>query len=446
MKAQTLSLYGYAYYAAGAVIAFILPLQLLIDGIPMSLALSMAALLILATANIKRKLAVNLNWHARLVGLTIIFPMFASYAVMLPVFIGNDQFLSDIAIANNESTKRIINQVVNYVVFVLLLSAIKKFDNREKVFIVYIYFALLIVMLAGGVWQIASKITGIPFPDLGMRTNFHGVDSSVRDEFGFRITSFFAEPSYFAPYLIDLIIILGLALKNKAAILALAILSIFVLTSTFSMSGAINLAMISVVACYGYLKRYKIRSYFYIAYISIIPIFIFGALIFVPASIQDAFSPIMDRFFDMILSGDDRRFYIIDRAIDVFNESTPLAMFFGHGPGTFTMFKYAEDPIEGTSNNLYIDALIENGIFGLSMILYLFYRLFRRSYKHIKIDNNSFMATVLCAHLFISSLYRADYASPRFWVLMLIIYSLIDAVHSRHARNVHTSNAGTSNA
>jgi len=193
------------------------------------------------------------------------------------------------------------------------------------------------------------------------------------------------------------------------------------------MSGAINFMAISFIAYFYYNLKNKLIKYGDLFWRAGLLALLVGIMIYLFYELDSVLMPLISRFSEMVITGDDRRFYIFERAIDTFNESSLIAIFFGHGPGTFTMFKFLEDPIEGTSNNLYVDTLIETGILGISMIVYMFYKIVRISLKQGNSERSKFFSLIISAHLFISSQYRADYSSARFWIILLIIFIVIDS-------------------
>lgn len=104
---------------------------------------------------------------------------------------------------------------------------------------------------------------------------------------------------------------------------------------------------------------------------------------------------------------------------------------FGFGPGSYwflaqTKFLHHQGPLSVTSNNIFIDLLFEHGIFGslaiMLMFLFVAYRLFK-----VRNEHKYFLySLILWIHLTITSMYRSDFVSPRFWAIVIIIFIFVE--------------------
>jgi hypothetical protein len=426
LNKRSIQLMAIIIYALSAIIAYILPIQLAIPGLPMSILLSFcvfAVMMLLIPANFTPILKHN---FVRIIAITLLVPLAASFLLIPINVVIPDSFTNDPSISLREAITRIINILLNFSIFSLIIvRGVDKYGKSYGRAILIIYYLALILLMIGGVWQIASKLLGIPFPEMGLRTNFHGVDSGVKESFGFRITSFLAEPSYFAPYIIDFILVGLILLKSWFVRVFVTMVSTLILASTFSMSGILNISILGLVLAVAYIHKKRI-TYLSDLYQVLGLTILITTLAVLSWQAIDYLMPYYERFNAFVATGDDKRFYIITRAYDTLTDSLPHAVMFGFGPGSFTFFKYLADPMEGTSNNLYVDIMLEHGFFGLLLILVLFSYLIFKTYRMIGKKFENTFGFLFVVHLAVTSMYRADYASPRFWIILVIIYILIN--------------------
>ncbi len=84
---------------------------------------------------------------------------------------------------------------------------------------------------------------------------------------------------------------------------------------------------------------------------------------------------------------------------------------------------------------MFVDLLFEHGIIGsllftgvfLSILLYLWLK--RNNHLYVGI------AFLLWLHLGVTSMYRSDFASPRFWLIVIIVAGLIELARRNKALN-----------
>jgi O-antigen ligase len=104
---------------------------------------------------------------------------------------------------------------------------------------------------------------------------------------------------------------------------------------------------------------------------------------------------------------------------------------FGFGPGSYgflaqTKFLYHQGPLSVTSNNIFIDLLFEHGIFGFLFIVFMFLFVFYRLFK-VRNEHRYFLySLVLWVHLAVTSMYRSDFVSPRFWAIVIIVFIFVE--------------------
>lgn len=100
-----------------------------------------------------------------------------------------------------------------------------------------------------------------------------------------------------------------------------------------------------------------------------------------------------------------------------------LTILFGNGPSSFKYLNASdENAIFVTSNNIYADSLYEGGIMSfLCLILLAVY--FWKIISSLKVNDSldKLLIKIFLVHIALSSFYRADYASERFIVLLLVV-------------------------
>jgi hypothetical protein len=167
--------------------------------------------------------------------------------------------------------------------------------------------------------------------------------------------------------------------------------------------------------------------------------------IYVIYSLKDVFFAVMQRLTninELLLSGRLQEM-IIPLKYMIF-DAPFYSKLFGFGPKGFDYVRgfltyhsgyRAGENIAITSHFIFIDFFIEHGIIGVLCIVLLFYYLFMLAKKVYHITRNR-LAQVLWFHLFITSFYTSDYASPRFTVIMLLLLCLYKDAKNKLSDNI----------
>jgi O-Antigen ligase len=309
----------------------------------------------------------------------------------------------------------------------------------KKVLKIYPFSLMLLVLI--GIWQLAHFLFGIPFVNISTRSYIHSVSETVF--FNFRLTSFLDEPSYLGPLLIDLMILGILIFKEKwKYVLYILIPSLIVLMFSFSVSAYINFAVMGSVAALLYIRKTKVPFSRVILGVGISFATLVLLLFVFNEAFVDFFSPILARggsLFDVETSS--RMYMYVMPFFWLFDHSF-VSSLFGYGPGSFDFLAQTKilpsmGSVSTSSNNMFIDILFESGIVGLILIVTSVTIVGLNLFKHYRLNIFCFIAFVEFIHLILTSLYRADYATPRFWTLLLIIF-LLNMI-GRKALN-HTTN------
>jgi hypothetical protein len=331
-------------------------------------------------------------------------------------------------------TKAMPNRIINLTLFFMLFYTFFKlvsFMNDKMLLSItrwYLYGVLIVTAI--GIWQFLHFMFGYPMIDLNTRSFVHSVESNVL--FNFRLTSVTDEPSYLVPFLIDAIVI-GLVIysSKKKYFLQVFIPCMFVLIFSFSVSGYANMALLLGFVVLVFLttkveNKMKIFKYSLYAFIPILIIMVIQ-WDFVLQLLQ----PITGRFDTLFDVHRHSRLYMLVMPIAWLFDYSMVNSIFGFGPGSNwflanTKFLYHQCPLSVTSNNIFIDLLFEHGIVGFifitAMFVYVFYRLFR-----VRNEHKYFLySLILWVHLAITSMYRSDFVSPRFWAVVIIIFIFVE--------------------
>lgn len=123
------------------------------------------------------------------------------------------------------------------------------------------------------------------------------------------------------------------------------------------------------------------------------------------------------------------RLYMVVMPFVWFADDGLVSALFGHGPGSFALLGQLHTlpdggPVHVTSNNLFSDVLYEQGAIGLLLVIALFVVLLVTGLRARSRSRECLLGAILTVHLATSSVYRADFMAPRFWVLLLSILTL----------------------
>jgi O-antigen ligase len=315
-----------------------------------------------------------------------------------------------------------------------------RLQNYIKAYWVAVTFLLFI-----GFWQLLHLTVGFPMFDMQTRSYVHSVGGGAKLFFDFRLTSFASEPSYMVPFVIDAFLIGALVFSSfKKYIMWSFIPAMFILLFSFSLGGYLNFFL---VFC-GFLLLIFTTSNPYkgkvLKALAVVVGLVAAAALVKMSFILEFIAPVigrLDTVFDM--QEHERLFLLLMPFLWIFQHGQTLfQVLFGMGPGSFkylNITQYFPDDLHKvyvTSNNLYIDVLYEHGFIGfiLSLILmgYFLWYFFKRRNEG-KYAQAGFLITL---HLSITSLYRADFTSPRFWMLFIILFILIHLLSIKKQKKI----------
>lgn len=357
--------------------------------------------------------------------LIFILPIIAStFNVIVTLLTEESPFFADYA--SSHMFNRLFLVIANITILLGLIRITSGKSYVQKFTLIRKYYYGLIIMAFVGVWQFISYFTAIPFLNLETRSHIHSVAEGTTFLISTRLTSLSNEPSFLAPLMIDLMILSLLFAKKKNYQF---IIALFVLIFSFSGGGYVNLffLFLAFIWIYGKYKEIRIKKKYLL-------LGVFFALIFVLSAVSnlefmnELFSPILGRGAELYTTHSSRNWMIV-RTFTRVLEGSFLNSLFGYGPNSILFLRLTEALPNGrmfhvTTNNIFADAVFELGYFGFLMYLYFFWKLFSISLNSLKNNKYKFVGCLMTVHLFLSSMYRGDYMTSRFWIIVFIIMTL----------------------
>jgi len=396
-----------------------------IPNLPTSVVMQTLIASYLALYLLKRKTMVLTKFE-----LTTIFLFIAPVMIsILGVFVAS--ILEQNIVYQRYVSSNLLNRVfivtLNITILVGLLTMTSNWTIEKVLCMIKKYYYGLVIFTLVGVWQFLHFTFGIPFIDIGSRSYIHSVQGTSLF-ISQRLTSLAAEPSFLAPLVIDLMILTWLLSKKP---IRAFILGLFVLIFSYSGGGYLNLSILVIAYIFGHLKfkGYKVSKkqclYFFLVSLLV--------LVFIAQysnNIYEILYPVLNRtnsIFDIQKSG--RMYMFIMPFIWVLRNNIINALF-GYGPNSFNYLNQTEtltngSPVHVTSNNLYSDTVFELGYIGLASYITIPMLMIKKTWGGMYRNRYYMIAYMLTVHIFLSSIYRADFMQPRFWVIIFIILKLI---------------------
>lgn len=373
-----------------------------------------------------------LNRHIVLILITVLAPLFFSSIVMLINSFNLGPYYMDYL--KNDGIIRIISLLFFISFFIMIIGNRFFYEKRFINHVVIIYLIAISFFAILGIWQLLNFYFNIPFLNIETRSFVHSIDGS-KSFFKYRLTSIAEEPSYLVPLLIDgmLLSLMYLHSNKKKLVVFLFIILMINLIFSFSVSGYLDAFITFSLFNLIYIKKIKklqfrkIKNSKLIWFLgTLFTIFIFVLIKF--GFLKTLFAPVYNRITDVSGITNSIRYYLAVKPFIWLTDFDWYNILFGMGPNSFIYLsdiRYFPNGEYGhsTSTNLLTDVTFEMGIFGLFCIFILFGFLLTESYRNL-LNKYSLISFMLIIHLIVSSLYRADFVSPRFWVLLLIIIFL----------------------
>lgn len=348
---------------------------------------------------------------------------------LLPFFIGIIglplSFLSQIDRFNYYDLN-IFGRIFNFIFIssiILFYDSFSRSRDVSKLFKFYMVGVLILLLTA--VWQsLAVYFSLVPFP-FDTRSHVHGASEAVN--LGSRITGIAREPSFFVIFLVDFI---GLTLLFKSGLkkIVYLALSFVLLVLSLSPSGFVTVGLaFSASYFFTQIKFYRELGVVRVLTFIVIIVSLFGAYL----SLNDTpfFSYLVHRVVDVDPQKSDRLFMLI-MPFEWVKDSGAFSLIFGHGIKAYSIVGSAYllpdgSPVHATSNNMFVDVFWESGLLGLIFLLTFFASVFFKIMKSNFSRQQIFISLFVFFDLLGSSMFRADFASFRFFIMLYLLYILI---------------------
>lgn len=300
--------------------------------------------------------------------------------------------------------------------FIVSLSFYNQnFFNPRKIAFFYAFGCFLLILT--GYWQALSLYLGVGSFPFETRSMIHGVGKSEYEIEG-RLTGVAAEPSYFVPFVLDFMILSLIIFKKNILKFLFFCIAAFVLILSFSPSGYVS-AIGSLTLAVLFIANFKSKKYIYLLSSMLMLLTIF--LLTMVDKLRNI-NYVLGRLYSI---SEDTRFLTIYEALNVFFSSNVLVILFGYG---VTNFKFASMHTNysqfETSNNIFVDVLVELGLVGLFFIFFMFFKLYCLIRKSAISVMQRFVCYALFFDLLVTGMVRADYATSRFFIIIALIFLL----------------------
>lgn len=300
---------------------------------------------------------------------------------------------------------------------IIIVSNWIAYQPVEKL-ILFLKFSLLstVIFAVLSIYQILSFKYGLPF--IETRSNVWGADQETKEQLGFRITSIAQEPNFYAPILIESILLSYLILPRKKFILFLMV-NMFLVYKTYSTGVYIHLFTIYILFVF-FFNTKPIKK------------IVTLMLILSPCLISLIILMTNNQYFitklNVELSGESSRTqWYMTIISEIFNSENFFNLVFGHGLNTLSYFNElsiltSSNLYFSISNNFYIDILWDSGILGFVFFIFGMTLMAKRLLSIKNKNDYGFIALLLFFSFLITSLYRSEYTSTHFiWVVLNIL-------------------------
>lgn len=403
--------------------------QNLIGPIPSTVLILAGVVLILAIKTLQDG-KILLNAGVKTVALLFFAPVLLSIALGLPAGLLFDSPYITYYGYGEESIGRYINLFLLLVFFIAAGSFCVAGGESVQRKIILAYWVGCSIFVLFGIWQALNFYCGVPFPDLGTRTHIHSVPEALKTLVPGRLTSLANEPSFFAPIIIDFLLLSLLIINRRNIVVPVVIVSALLLFLTFSGGGYLNAFLLTVVLSVLVLMRAFARKRIKKKTLIIVGVVVM-LMPWVAFLMGDYGRIVTERIPTIFDPEGHSRAFMVFMPLRWLLESNIINMLFGFGPKSYALIGNAVTlpsgvPVHVTSNNLFTDFAWETGLVGFCSITVLFVVLMRHLFKLTGLmSRERWIGCLLTFHLLFSSLYRGDFSSLRFWVLLLVIICLM---------------------
>lgn len=330
--------------------------------------------------------------------------------------------------SNVNSVLKTAFHLLFYVVSIHLFLVSGEFKPLEIKKIIEALFKLSIIVLLYGVYQAFAHTFDLPFKKLTFLKfgyentinyeNYSTLFKTIGGSGVVRISSVFAEPSWFGIYLTILFsfifVYLQFERKNRYIVFYVLLMSICLLLST-SLSSFIYVSIVFGFLIYKtFIHNKKIFNLKLIFIVSAFGIF---SLIILPKDLVGALickisSP----------GSDQERYLNLMAGLEAFKDC-PV---FGIGWGNYHLYLHKILPHKDYADSFYMQVLAETGLFGFSLFIIFILFMFKRVPKKIGMGKAYFYVIVPLFTVYLINIQTAKFINPLFWLFYLtIIYIFI---------------------
>ncbi|MGR5187697.1 hypothetical protein ACPV3S_19915 [Photobacterium damselae] len=263
--------------------------------------------------------------------------------------------------------------------------------------IIYNFSLLHILFL---IWQFIANRYGFYFPDVGL-TIIHGVSNSISNFIGIRLTGIANEPSYMARILIQMLL---LSIYFKKYLMSILIFVLGVLTFSMSYYVCLFLILLALVVLKGYTRL----------------ILIFSVLVLCIFIVEPFLITFISERLLTETSGESARSHDLIKAPLLFiNSCNIVTCMIGYGQDAIPRLNSQNILIYDTTNNYYVDSLIENGFIYVSLLfsffVFVFFKIKRMTFSF------SFFMLLTLGLMFRNDVLTFGFASVAVIVMMLFV-------------------------
>ncbi|WP_086971918.1 O-antigen ligase family protein [Vibrio coralliirubri] len=331
-------------------------------------------------------------------------------------------FISSLVITDSNALINTISRTVTLLLGISLVLLVSDWTSRTSIDNLQIFikcsFYITTLFLFFAVYQYVAFNFNLPF--IETRSYAYGVEYSMRESLGLRLTSISREPNFYSPIIFEGVFLAFIYLRRSLFVVFLVI-SGFVIVKTLS-TGAYLHSMLLLCACmvFGrFDKKYKIMVSLSLIVFLLIALFYYSE------------SNVINYFLNKLsaeTSGDSYRSLVLSWIASAFFDSNIIKMIFGNGTNSLMYFSelsnvnVIDSAVFSISNNLILDFAWDYGIIGIFVFL-LFVLI---AFKEVYFSSGRNQVTLACLFIFLSfcitCLYRSEYTTTHFyWVLCNII-------------------------
>lgn len=324
---------------------------------------------------------------------------------------------------------RLINLILLCIFFLVAISLFLDERHGRKYYNFFLksYLFGCLLLLFTAIWQFIASHTGfINFP-FETRSHIHSEGAVVLNS-SVRLTGLAAEPSYLTPFMVDLIAISILIYGWHFKSVLITGLAILVIIFSLSPTGYVVLFGATLLTFFILVIKYRnpIGINIWLLVAIVFP-FVLGIGVYLLDS--NFIEYIYVRLVEFDPENSSRAYMNFMVPYWLLDGSWERILI-GYGLKSYSLIgEYYllpnGTPVHITSNNLFVDTLWEAGFIGLFILIAFFVYLF---YLLINLNINKKTKIILLFYffdVFLSSLVRADFASPRFFVFLIIIFAVI---------------------